>query len=748
MKTLLAKYRGVIFGLVILILLTVSWLLYAKTLKNDFQNEIVSTLEEVSTQGKSILENEVNGKLELLTEVSRRVSFYPLEQYELAASMLADTAAENEFKRMGLITADGRTYTTDHAEMDLSDRPYYKKGLEGKRCVSDPLVDRQGNEIIHVYAVPVFHEEVITAVLFGTYDLAEMRKQMEVSSFGGRGYTYIVNTDGVCIVNSTNPNSYPEMENIFSTMEEVDRDNRESAKVMKADFELGQEGCIRLKNGGVKYMYYRPLSINDWYLLTVAPAIVLDSKMNAVLWRTYLLGAFMVLMFVGILIYILKDQKRRKVELMHSLYTDEITGGYSYAKFKLEAGRKIRRAEPGGLSLISLDIDDFKFINELLGYEEGNQLIRYIHTVLADWCGSDEIYAHQSADMFVALVDGHDHNELCCRLEELCSRLQSYSIWPQNRLAIVPAIGVFQMRDRSLSLDFCLDCAGIARKSRKGKFAFHYAFYDERVKEEIYRNKRIEAVMKSALENGEFTAYYQPQYDADTKRIVGAEALVRWVRPEGEIISPGDFIPLFEKNGFISELDRYMFRAVCGQQKVWEAQGYDVVPISVNVSRMLLYDLNFVENYNQIREETGVEVNCVEIEITESVFFDNQPRLLDTIRHLHQSGYRILLDDFGTGYSSMAMLNNMSFDTLKIDKSFVDNIGDERGNKIVDGIIRLAGSLGLSTIAEGVETGEQYEYLKTRGCDVIQGYYFGRPMTAEAFEKLLDRRPAGRLMNE
>ena len=219
---------------------------------------------------------------------------------------------------------------------------------------------------------------------------------------------------------------------------------------------------------------------------------------------------------------------------------------------------------------------------------------------------------------------------------------------------------------------------------------------------------------------------------------------MRWARPDGEIVSPGEFIPLFEKNGFISELDRYMFRIVCEQQKEWGNRGYAVVPVSVNVSRKLLYDLNFVEKYNRILTETAVEVQNVEVEITESVFFDNQPRLLDAIRHLHQSGYRILLDDFGTGYSSMAMLKDMSFDTLKIDKSFVDNIGDERGNKIVDGIIRLAESLELSTIAEGVETREQSEYLKAHGCDVIQGYYFGRPMTAESFEMLLSSQTAGR----
>lgn len=737
MKQIVEKYRAFIFGLVMIILVTVSWLLYARALKADFQNEIVSNLEEISMQGKSLLIKEINGKLEMLTEISRRVSFYEVGEYEKAAEMLAATAAENDFKRMGIITADGRTFTTDHAQISLEDRDYYKAGLKGESGISDPLVDRKGFGKINVYSVPVYHEGKITAVLFGTYDVNEMRRQLEISSFGGQGYTYIVNTAGECIVGSSNSYSYPDMVNIFSSIEGGDTMNQKSAAVMREDFKNGLEGCVKFRHEGVQYMYYRPIEINDWYLLTVTPASVLDGKMNSVLGRTYLLGFFMILVFAGVLSYILREQKLRKTELMHMLYTDELTGGYSYAKFKLEAGKRIRRADNGQLSIISLDIDDFKFINELWGYEEGNRLIRYVHRVLERWCEGEEIYAHQAADMFVALVDGRDHEALCVRLEELCSRLKSYSIWPQNKLSIIPSIGVFQIRDTSLSLEFCLDCAGIARKRQKGQFAVHFAFYDERVREQIYRNKKIEAEMKPALEKGEFQAYYQPQYDAQTKRVVGAEALVRWVRSDGEVILPGDFIPLFEKNGFISELDRYMFRSVCEQQNAWRSAGLVNVPVSVNVSRRLLYDLNFIEKYDMILADVGIPVEDVEVEITESVFFDNQPRLVEVINGLHRSGYRILLDDFGTGYSSMAMLTEMAFDTLKIDKSFVDNIGDERGNKIVDGIIRLADSLELSTIAEGVETREQYEYLKAHGCDVIQGYYFGKPMSADAFGRLL-----------
>lgn len=739
MKKNKKKYAQALWGLLILLALIVSWLFYTETLRDNFQNEIISSLEEVSAQGQNNMKIEINGKLELLNEVARRISLYKPEEYRTAVSTLLVTCEENGFKRMGIISADGDTYTTDGVEINLADREYYKRGLAGESGISEPLLDREGNGGINVYSVPIHYSEKIAGVLFATCATDVMREQLAVSSFNGEGYTYIVDDKGNCVVESLHPNSYPDMKNVFTALSTTGDNNEASIEQMRRDFETEEKGCIKYWNKGYRYMYYCPLGINEWYLLTVAPANVLDSKMNGVVMRTYLLGVFLFLLFGSAMFYIFRDQKKRKQELIDILYTDSLTGGYSYTKFQAEAEKLLIRTEKVRLAALNIDIDDFKFVNEMLGYEEGNHLIRYVHGVLKDWCREGEIYAHQTADIFVVLIFDQGEEALCRRLDDLCGRLKSYAIKAHNKLQIVPSVGVFQIHDRSLSLDYCLDCAGIARKSRKGQFNHFYAFFDEDVKQQIYRNKRMEGEMKPALENGEFTPYYQPQYDAQTKKITGAEALVRWVRPDGSVVSPGEFIPLFEKNGFISELDKYMFRSVCAQQKKWLDEGYGVVPVSVNVSRKLLYDLNLVEKYNAILEETGLSVHYMEVEITESAFFDNRARLLRMVEKLHGAGFRILLDDFGTGYSSMAMLQDMAFDTLKIDKSFVDLIGDERGDKVVEGIIHLADSLGLGTIAEGVETGEQYEYLKHRGCRMIQGYYFGKPMTAEAFARLLER---------
>ena len=230
--------------------------------------------------------------------------------------------------------------------------------------------------------------------------------------------------------------------------------------------------------------------------------------------------------------------------------------------------------------------------------------------------------------------------------------------------------------------------------------------------------------------------WYQPKYSVEGEQIVGAEALVRWRRSDGSLVPPYRFIPLFEKNGMITALDEYVFRTVCLQLKKWEQEGRKLFPISVNISRVSLYFDNIVERYKEILDECGADAKLIPLEITESATIDNA-QIRELVDKFHAAGFLVYLDDFGNGYSSLAILNLMHFDTLKVDKSLVDFVGDENGEKLLWHTIKLAKSLGLHTTAEGVENKEQVKFLQELQCDDIQGYYYSKPLALDDFEKLI-----------
>ena len=263
-------------------------------------------------------------------------------------------------------------------------------------------------------------------------------------------------------------------------------------------------------------------------------------------------------------------------------------------------------------------------------------------------------------------------------------------------------------------------------------------FYDAAMEEGLVWERFVEDYFQKAIENHEFKVYYQAKVNAETGKVSGAEALVRWIRPDGSVVFPGKFIPVLENNGMIAELDRYMFREVLSHQKQWMDAGIPIVPVSVNLSRVQLSEQNFVERYKDMLEEVDLPSKYIGLEFTESAMFDNEDVLRSTVDQLHSLGIKVLIDDFGVGYSSMMTLKAIPVDIMKMDKSFVDSIGDERGNKIVVGLIEFALSLGMTVTAEGVEDENQYMFLREHNCSDIQGYYFARPIPAEEYcEKFL-----------
>lgn len=426
------------------------------------------------------------------------------------------------------------------------------------------------------------------------------------------------------------------------------------------------------------------------------------------------------------------EEDLHKKELEQYAYYDPITHGYNYIKFK----DKVRvRGTPG--SIISFDTHSFKIINSICGILKGDEVIGEIWKLICEVFDFDEgdFAAHINADHFIIFVPGFDTQAIIRKMKNLTlalTILSSELSVPQ----IKPYYGVSKWTpEKKIELSYSEAVA--AKDNAKNSQSENYAFFNEDDTKRLIEEKAIIDEFENALSKKEFKIWYQPKFEPASEKLVGAEALVRWIKSDGTIISPGEFIPVFEKNGLIRQFDEYIFRNVCEQQKRWQFHNKLIVPISINLSRISLYYKNIVNTYKKISEEIGVEKDIIPIEITETATVVNK-EMKEIADSFFNAGFTLYMDDFGSGYSSLATLNLLHFDTLKIDKSLIDYIGNFGGDRLLEHTILLAKELGMHVTAEGVETERQVSFLKHVGCDSIQGFFYSKPLNCEKFEELLD----------
>lgn len=297
--------------------------------------------------------------------------------------------------------------------------------------------------------------------------------------------------------------------------------------------------------------------------------------------------------------------------------------------------------------------------------------------------------------------------------------------------------GSFVLLNNETNIQVAIDKADVARKSLKSEYNSSFATFDEQIQHEMDQEKEIEQNMYFGLINKEFKLYLQPKYDLNTELIVGAEALVRWVKADGTIIPPGAFISIFEKNGFISDLDMYMLNCVCCLIKDWINQGIPPLKISINQSRRYMYNNGYINTVLGILKKHSVPAELLELEITENYAYQNFAELSSILESLHKEGFMLSIDDFGSGYSSLNVLKELNVDILKLDRIFLsETIVSERGKAIVSNIIRMAKELSLEVVAEGVETSEQVQFLRNSNCDIAQGFYYSKPVPLDEFNSL------------
>lgn len=457
---------------------------------------------------------------------------------------------------------------------------------------------------------------------------------------------------------------------------------------------------------------------------------LLNSFLNIVVF-----GVFMLVLLFAAIIY------KRELYFRHLATYDELTGLWNGNVFRREAAVWLRKNRFVSYAMISVDIDKFKFINNSFGEKSADEILRIIAKRIRTEFDK-ALYARDVGDQFLIMTEDvpflEDKLEEIAREVEFSSGLKRHSVKLPIKFGI-SYIGVEEGEGREeREIGEYIDYSIIARKSIKGVVYKTFAYYNNEMAREVAHEVEIEQTMDNALKNSEFVVYYQPKYDLETSGVVGAEALVRWRKPGKGMVPPDMFVPIFEKNGFVIDLDFYVYEEVMKQMNQWRVSGISYPVISVNVSRIHIGTVNFLERFITLMNRYDISAKQIELELTESALGEDTHMTLEWIKECKKAGFQISIDDFGSGYSSLNLLKEMPIDVLKIDKGFLDETEDsEKSSIIVEQVVKMAQKIHIMTICEGVETRRQAEFLKKIGCDMVQGYLYSKPLPAREFEKLL-----------
>ena len=708
-------------------------------LTNELDNQNQDFLKEISAKNGESVGFKFQEQASYLYYFANAVDTTKLDNPKAAINSIGDIPKNDHYKRYGIATLDGKAYTSDGKSIDLAHDEHIKECVEKDgfivcRMQTNESID--GDEVF-VMHTPLKHEGETKAVFFLVFTIDQIMANFESSAFNKSEFFFVVDYEGNNIM-STHPNEkFRNIDNVFYSLNFDEKYQGSRIPAIQEDMKNGETGVLFSSQNTDFYLYYAPLNFNDWYLFSVIPTSAVTENRNTALSYVGIMTFFLVTVFILFTIYAVSSERRKKEELDKVLYTDSLTGGASYAKFCLDVKKQLSKNQKA--AYVVMDLDNFKLVNDYYGYEMGNKTIKHIDTLWRKMLKDNEFVGRIAADRFAVYLRYSSEEELNKRLEKFCADCRTFNDKNMSNYILVPSIGVYYVTEKNIDIQKMQNCAVMAKSLVKGDSESTIAVYTGKIKRDLTRKKLFSDELAHAIRNNELSAVLQPQYDTETGRICAAEMLVRWKREDGTYVPPSEFIPIAEERGFIKDIDRFVFRRACVVQQDLIQRGFAPIDISVNLSQQTLHDPKLIETYLGIIEETGADISHIHLEITETTLHNNQRSFLRLLRRLHKAGFKILLDDFGTGYSSLMLLKSMPIDALKLDKSFIDDYEHPRGRNIIECVIDMTKKLDITIIAEGIETAEQYEYIKSQKCDIVQGYYFSYPLEYRKFCDTVER---------
>lgn len=593
------------------------------------------------------------------------------------------------------------------------------------------------NNQVNIYS-KVFHFKGDKKVLFATINTENYKEILLRRLFNGKGGTYLINNNGSVLIDSFDVIKEDKV-NLYEFFKEeleiVNTDDINKINDMAQKIKQKEVGTFDIRlNKNTCFIHFEKVNVNDWYVVTLAPADSIAKELTLFVTISLIICFLLNAIIISISIYIDLSNQDKNQKLYKVAYIDPITSLGNEAYFK-ENGAKYLQKKQNNRYIIALDINKFKALNNIYGYEFCNNILKTLGEKLKNTLPLDNITCRISNDVFATIFSYEkDIKRLLNRIFNDVSKLKINN----TDIHVNLSIGVYKITNQDTDINKVLDKAYMARAKIKGLYHDNYYIFDELLENKIVEEQKIESCMEEALKNEEFKVVYQPKTFAKNEKMTGAEALVRWYK-DGKIIPPDKFIPLFEKNKFIVKLDLYIFEQACKDIVSWREK-YNYVPIiSINVSKEHFIYENFIDEYVKISDKYNIDRSKIDLEITESATIDTNIDIIKVLNKIKEKGFVVSIDDFGTGYSSLSMLQNMPIDVIKIDKVFVDKADLNSDKNIINYIMLIAKRLAVKTIVEGVETKEQADFVRDIGCDVIQGYYYSKPITKEEFEDYFNK---------
>lgn len=732
----------ILFGICVFLICAVTCVFHISSIRNSLEEEVNQQLIAQLEVAGEVLESHLE-RAESIVMAAADEMGAKREQYFSEAQIyriLKSYKSLDDFQQLMYLTEDNSLYLDDGRIADSSD--FVREGLddinESRIYVINDFWEKDKDWQL-LFIAPVEAGGGRKGFIIGLKDCKNILDSDIFFYLKQMGDVMVINEDGTILdCNFTNLSNQDEKyETVYDCMRKywkIDTQKVIRFREKVSDKNITEAAFPCTSTDGDRYFY--SFYTTDGFLNLRIVCMCTDSIYSG-MEGTVVVGSIatclIMMLSMAFLVFVAYRHNSSVNKLITKLaYEDEVTGGKNLNYFREFVADTLEKYQGVPFVIHRFDVSNFRYINEAYGHIRADKLLQTIIEEADALFYSRELCIRMNADQFAMLT--RNTQDMEDRFFVFSDKVNARALDIGIRYPIKFKRGVYQIRSREEDFSLMLDKANMARKMLVGEEKDSVSYYSDRLADDMKKTDKIESEMETALFNREFKMYVQPKWDIKEDRLYGGEALVRWMKDDGNMIYPSDFVPVFEKNGFIEQLDIFMLESACKLIREQLDSGQPIYPISVNQSRMLLNDPDYINRITEMLDKYQVPKGYIELEITESMLFSERDKMISILNELKEMELQLSMDDFGSGYSSLNLLKDFPFDVLKIDKEFFSEATTSESSVwILRMIIEMAEGLGIRVICEGVETKEQIEMLRKIGCRYVQGYYYSKPIPVERF---------------